>query len=111
MGKLSEESQVESKTSFCAMLGEVERIADFVAVISRGKLLTVDRLGELKAQTRHLPVTRDLEMIVAPEYHGHQISREPRERQAAFIPTAQESRISARQMLDASRNSAQDVEK
>ncbi len=47
------------------MLGEVERIADFVAVISRGKLLTVDRLGELKAQTRHLPVTRDLEMIVA----------------------------------------------
>jgi ABC-2 type transport system ATP-binding protein len=62
-------------------IGEVERIADHVAVLSRGKLLTMDRLDELKASARHFTVTCESESTEAPPLNGHLISSEHRGRQ------------------------------
>ncbi len=66
-------------------IGEVERIADYVAVVSRGKLLTVDRVDELKAQTRHLLVTCESESVEAPQFNGQLISGEHRGRQWSLM--------------------------
>lgn len=66
-------------------IAEVERIADYVAVISRGKLLTVDRLDDLKAQTRHLLITCESEMVAAPAFNGQLISSEHRGRQWSLM--------------------------
>ena len=38
-------------------IGEVERVADIVAILRKGKLLLVERLDELKAQIRELTFT------------------------------------------------------
>ena len=38
-------------------IGEVERVADIVAILRQGKLLLVERLDELKSQIRELTVT------------------------------------------------------
>ena len=38
-------------------IGEVERVADMVAILSAGKLLAVERLDDLKDQIRELSVT------------------------------------------------------
>jgi ABC-2 type transport system ATP-binding protein len=62
-------------------IGEIERIADYVAVISHGKLLTVDRLDDLKSETRHLLVTCESATVGAPPFNGQLISKEQRGRQ------------------------------
>ena len=66
-------------------IGEVERIADYVAVVSCGKLLTVDLVDELKAQTRHLLVTCESESVEAPPFNGQLISGEHRGRQWSLM--------------------------
>jgi ABC-2 type transport system ATP-binding protein len=38
-------------------IGEVERVADIVAILREGKLILVERLDELKAQMRELTIT------------------------------------------------------
>jgi ABC-2 type transport system ATP-binding protein len=38
-------------------IGEVERVADFVAIVHAGRLLAVERLDEMKRTTRQLTVT------------------------------------------------------
>ena len=49
----------EGKTVFLSshQIGEVERVADVVAILRRGKLLLVEPLDELKARVRRLTVT------------------------------------------------------
>lgn len=38
-------------------ISEVERVADYVAILKQGKLLAVERVDELKSQTRELTLT------------------------------------------------------
>ncbi len=66
-------------------ISEVERIADHVAVLSQGRLLTVDPLDKLKAATRHFMVTCESESIQAPQFNGHLISSEHRGRQWSLM--------------------------
>jgi ABC-2 type transport system ATP-binding protein len=66
-------------------IGEVERIADYVAVISRGRVMTVDRLDEIKAESRHLLVTCESALVDAPPFNGELISKEQRGRQWSLM--------------------------
>ena len=66
-------------------ISEVERIADHVAVLSQGRLLTVDPLDKLKAATRHFMVTCESESTQAPQFNGHLISSEHRGRQWSLM--------------------------
>jgi ABC-2 type transport system ATP-binding protein len=66
-------------------IAEVERIADHVAIISGGKLLTVDRMDELKSQTRQVLITCDSPAVDAPPFNGQLISREQRGRQWSLV--------------------------
>jgi ABC-2 type transport system ATP-binding protein len=51
-------------------IGEVERVADIVAIIRAGKLLLVERLEDLKDQTRELSITLADEADQLPAIHG-----------------------------------------
>lgn len=62
-------------------IAEVERVADFVAILSHGKLLLVERLDTLKAQVRELTVTLADGAAAPPEVCGELLRRRHRARQ------------------------------
>ncbi len=51
-------------------IGEVERVADIVAIIREGELTLVERLDQLKSQTRELTVTLEGATTPLPELHA-----------------------------------------
>ena len=61
-------------------IGEVERVADIVAILRAGKLILVDRLEDMKDQTRELSVTLADGNTPTPPLGG-QILRERRRHQ------------------------------
>jgi ABC-2 type transport system ATP-binding protein len=48
------------------LIGEVERVADYVAIIRDGRLLAVERLDELKRTTREVTVTMQVGVAAPP---------------------------------------------
>ncbi len=62
-------------------IGEVERVADIVAILRKGKLLLVERLDELKARVRQVTVTLSDETASHPELPGTILSERRRGRQ------------------------------
>jgi ABC-2 type transport system ATP-binding protein len=62
-------------------IAEVERVADIVAIIRRGKLLLVEPLDALKAQIRRLTVTLKDGATSAPALAGEIISQRCKARQ------------------------------
>src|SRR5208337_1546353 len=62
-------------------IAEVERVADIVAIIRKGKLLLVERLDELKAQVRRLTVTLKDGIAVVPKFGGEVIAERWKPRQ------------------------------
>jgi ABC-2 type transport system ATP-binding protein len=62
-------------------IGEVERVADIVAILRKGKLLLVERLDELKARTRQITITLADESTPPPELGGAILSQRRRGRQ------------------------------
>ena len=65
-------------------IGEVERVADIVAILRKGKLLLVEPLDELKAQVRRLTVTLKDGARTLPDFGGKILSQrwKPRQWQA-----------------------------
>jgi ABC-2 type transport system ATP-binding protein len=65
-------------------IGEVERVADIVAILRKGKLVVVEPLDELKAQVRKLTVTLKDGATTLPEVGGQVLSQrwKPRQWQA-----------------------------
>lgn len=62
-------------------IGEVERVADIVAILRAGKLLLVERLDELKNQMRELTFTLDDGAAGPPSVPGAVLSERRRDRQ------------------------------
>ncbi len=62
-------------------IGEVERVADVVAIMHAGQLLLVERLDELKRTTRELTVTVTDGAAPLPPIDGEVIHRRSRSRQ------------------------------
>jgi ABC-2 type transport system ATP-binding protein len=62
-------------------IAEVERVADFVAIVSHGKLLLVERLDTLKEQVRELTVTLADGAAAPPTVCGELLRRRHRARQ------------------------------
>ena len=71
------------KTVFLSshQIGEVERVADVVAIVRQGELLLVERLDELKAQIRELTVTLNDGAPEPPPLAGEVLSRRQKLRQ------------------------------
>lgn len=76
------------KTVFLSshQIGEVERVADIVAIVRKGKLLAMERLDEMKARIRELTVTLgDEPEATVPaalaQLNGRLLSRRQRGRQ------------------------------
>jgi ABC-2 type transport system ATP-binding protein len=63
------------------LIGEVERVADFVAIVRDGKLLAVERLDELKRTTRELTVTMQAAGGTVPPLAGRVLRSEHRGKQ------------------------------
>jgi ABC-2 type transport system ATP-binding protein len=64
---------------------EVERVADIVTILRRGKLLLVERLDELKAQVRRLIVTLKDGATATPALGGHVLAQRWQPRQGDAI--------------------------
>ncbi len=62
-------------------IGEVERVADIVAILKNGKLLAVERLDDLKSQTRELTLTLNNGAPYLSDVPGQVISRREHDRQ------------------------------
>ncbi len=62
-------------------IGEVERVADIVAILRKGKLLLVEPLDQLKAQVRRLTVTLKDGVAAIPELGGQILSQRRKARQ------------------------------
>ena len=62
-------------------IGEVERVADIVAILRKGKLLLVEPLDELKAQVRRLTVTLKDGVTTLPPFGGEVLSQRWKPRQ------------------------------
>jgi len=71
------------KTVFLSshQIGEVERVADFVAILREGELILVERLDELKAQTREVTLTLADGVAAPPEIPGEILARRHKARQ------------------------------
>lgn len=71
------------KTIFLSshQIGEVERVADIVAIIRRGKLMLVQRLDELKAQTRQVTLTLEDGAPAPPDVPGEILAARRKSRQ------------------------------
>ena len=71
------------KTVFLSshQIAEVERVADVVAILRDGKLLLVERLDELKAQTREVTITMEDGAPGPPELPGQILSSRRKARQ------------------------------
>ena len=66
-------------------IAEVERVADYVAILRKGKLVAVEKLDELKAQTRELTVTLGDGRPEPPAPGGDVLSTRSRARQWQYI--------------------------
>jgi ABC-2 type transport system ATP-binding protein len=64
---------------------EVERVADIVAILRRGKLLLVEPLDELKAQVRKLTVTLRDGATTLPPFGGEVLSQRWKPRQCQSV--------------------------
>jgi ABC-2 type transport system ATP-binding protein len=64
---------------------EVERVADFVAIVRKGTLLLVERLDELKAQVRRLIITLKDGATATPALGGQVLSQRWQPRQGEAI--------------------------
>jgi ABC-2 type transport system ATP-binding protein len=62
-------------------IGEVERVADFVAIVHAGRLLVVEPLDELKRTTRQLTITVNEGTAPLPQIDGQMIYQRRRGRQ------------------------------
>jgi ABC-2 type transport system ATP-binding protein len=62
-------------------IGEVERVADVVAIVHAGRLLVVERLDELKRTTRQMSVTVSENTTPLPAIEGQTIYQRRRGRQ------------------------------
>jgi ABC-2 type transport system ATP-binding protein len=62
-------------------IGEVERVADIVAIMHTGQLLVVERLDRLKQTTRQLTVTVSESITPLPAIEGEMIYQRRRGRQ------------------------------
>ncbi len=62
-------------------IAEVERVADIVAILRKGKLLLVERLDELKLRVRQVTITLADESAPLPELSGTVLSQRRRGRQ------------------------------
>jgi ABC-2 type transport system ATP-binding protein len=62
-------------------IGEVERVADIVAIMHGGRLLVVERLDELKRTTRQLTITVNDNTAAIPALDAQVICRRRRGRQ------------------------------
>ncbi|HUT90509.1 MAG TPA: ABC transporter ATP-binding protein [Thermoguttaceae bacterium] len=71
------------KTVFLSshQIAEVERVADVVAILRNGKLMLVERLDELKAQTREVTLTMEDGAPGPPEVPGEILSSRRKSRQ------------------------------
>ena len=71
------------KTVFLSshQIHEVERVADFVAILHGGELVAVERLEQLKAETVELTVTLREASAVPPLIAGELLRQERRDRQ------------------------------
>ena len=71
------------KTVFLSshQIAEVERVADVVAILRNGKLMLVERLDELKAQTREVTLTMEDGAPGPPELPGEILSSRRKSRQ------------------------------
>lgn len=66
-------------------IAEVERVADVVAIIRRGKLMLVERLDELKGQVRELTITLADGASQPPELRAEVLSRRRKSRQWQLV--------------------------
>jgi ABC-2 type transport system ATP-binding protein len=66
-------------------IGEVERVADYVAILHAGHLIAVDRLDELKQTTRQLTITVEDSRTPPPPIEGEIIYERLRGRQWEVI--------------------------
>jgi ABC-2 type transport system ATP-binding protein len=66
-------------------IGEVERVADYVAILHEGHLIAVDRLDELKQATKQLTITVDDSRLPPPGVEGTVIHQRIRGRQWEVI--------------------------
>jgi ABC-2 type transport system ATP-binding protein len=66
-------------------IGEVERVADYVAIVHAGQLIAVDRLDELKQSTRQLTITVEDARTPVPAVDGEIIHQRLRGRQWEMI--------------------------
>ncbi|MCC7475578.1 MAG: ABC transporter ATP-binding protein [Pirellulales bacterium] len=62
-------------------IGEVERVADIVAIMHAGKLVAIERLDELKRGTHQLAITVAENTAPRPAIDGHVINERRRGRQ------------------------------
>lgn len=77
-------------------IGEVERVADIVAILCRGRLILVERLDELKARVRQVTLTLADETTPVPAISGTILSGRRRGRQwQALVRDAGPEAISA----------------
>jgi len=66
-------------------IAEVERVADIVAILRKGKLLLVERLDELKAQVKRLIITLKDGATTMPAFGGYVLSQRWQSRQGQAI--------------------------
>ena len=73
----------EGKTVFLSshQIHEVERVADVVAIMRQGKLIVVDRLEKLKAETAEITLTMNDPNSVPPPVGGEILRTQRRSRQ------------------------------
>jgi ABC-2 type transport system ATP-binding protein len=75
------------KTVFLSshQIAEVERVADIVAILRKGKLILVERLDDLKSQIRKLTVTMKDGAMDLPQLNGEILSKRLKQRQWQLI--------------------------
>lgn len=66
-------------------IGEVERVADIVAIVHAGRVLLVDRLEEIKRATRQVTVTLETPHASLPAFDAQVIHERHRGRQYELI--------------------------
>jgi len=83
------------------LIGEVERVADFVAIVRDGKLLVVERLDELKRRTREITITMQSGIASPPAHLPGQVLRcERRGRQWQVLLRGLEDEAELDQLAD-----------
>jgi len=75
-------------------IGEVERVADIIAILKQGKLVAIERLDDLKNQTRELTLTTNNGKPYLSDVPGEVISGKEQDRQwRLLVKNLDESRL------------------